>query len=92
MRGSKSMDESSSSEKKVLAPKKQASVSEPLQNARMSFLQSHVDMDTSYNSGSLNSKCKVRLSNDSYSGDPDDKDSQCTTTEKGLLKRLMHVR
>lgn len=89
---SKSVDETKSSEKKVIAPKKQASVSEPLQNARMSFLQSHIDMDTSYNFSTLNSKSNMCLSNDSYSGNADGKDSQCTRTEKGLLKRFMHVR
>jgi len=85
---SKSTDETSSTTPNVTPPRKQASVSEPLHNARMLFLQSHIDLDTSYNSGMSSTKCNARLSNDSYS---DDKDSQCTRTEKGLLRRFMHV-
>ena len=90
---SKSLDQSADTSVKKSLPKKQISMTDPLQSKRHNFLRSHIDLDTSYNmSGSppghmetVHSKMTEHATN--YTQKP----GQCTNTEKGLLRRLMHV-
>uniref|UniRef100_A0A7M5V969 Uncharacterized protein n=1 Tax=Clytia hemisphaerica TaxID=252671 RepID=A0A7M5V969_9CNID len=90
---SKSLDVSADTSVKRSLPKKQISMTDPLQSKRQNFLRSHIDLDSSYNmSGSppghmdtVHSKMTKDATNFTA------KQGQCSNAEKGLLRRFMHV-